>query len=669
MKTKALLFLAAMAVGTLSFAQVSIPSLGTPVTVDFTGFDGSGFDPAPLAGQLDSDDWAVTGLSDGDLAFGGTNTTGDYAKGVTTGGIFSGGIYSFDDGSNQLIWVQATSSDFSPGTLTLRLQNNTGGTISELDVDYDLHVLNNEDRANSWNFSYSQDDASYIATALNYTSVEVEDTLGIIEIIPFSTTITGLSVADGGFVYLRWESDDVSGGGSRDEFGLDNITVSAPATLTAAINFNSTAVSANEGDGSVDVTVDLAADADCDIDVVVVGGSATDPSDYSYSTTTLSFVSGGSLSQNVSISLVDDSDLEMNETIDLELQNVTGTCIIGAANAATVTVSDNDNAPLGECLNLYFSEYLEGSSNNKALEIYNPTGMDVDLSAYTVSAFNNGGITPTNTENLSGILAAGDVYVIANASADSAILAVSDITSTVTFINGDDAVVLFNGADTIDIIGRVGEDPGSSWPVDTGATNEHTLVRKAAVKNGQLDWNLGDDEWDVYAQDDFSFLGSHIQDACPAVGCSDLVTPENPRHTDNPSNVLLEWDAVTGSVGCRVSGSRISPPGPSGSATLLTPEVFQLTILYASVADATDTTTWEWSVTCACSISPLVLTMTSATDQFMVPPAGPRVGSEVSAEVYPNPASDIAVFSRCQYDQPGCSGLRKWSVLPLAGWC
>ncbi len=168
------------------------------------------------------------------------------------------------------------------------------------------------------------------------------------------------------------------------------------------------------------------------------------------------------------------------------------------------------------CGDLYISEYLEGSSNNKALELYNPTGAAVDLSGYVLSAFNNGGTSPTNTLNLAGTLAAGDVYVIANPSADSLILAEADTTSSVTFYNGDDAIVLFHGADTLDIIGIVGVDPGSNWPVGSGATNENTLVRQASVQNGTTDWALGATQWDVYPQNDFSFLGAHTQDPCAA---------------------------------------------------------------------------------------------------------------------------------------------------------
>ena len=65
---------------------------------------------------------------------------------------------------------------------------------------------------------------------------------------------------------------------------------------------------------------------------------------------------------------------------------------------------------------LFFSEYAEGSSSNKYVEIYNGTGADVDLSSYSVQGTNNGTSWGDNGErdvSLSGTLAVGDVYVVA----------------------------------------------------------------------------------------------------------------------------------------------------------------------------------------------------------------------------------------------------------------
>lgn len=93
---------------------------------------------------------------------------------------------------------------------------------------------------------------------------------------------------------------------------------------------------------------------------------------------------------------------------------------------------------------LIISEYVEGSSNNKAIEIYNGTGADVDLNDYKVVLYTNGYIDPGNTLTWpeGTLLANGASYVIANSSAADAIKDVADIFSDVTYFNGDDVVAL-----------------------------------------------------------------------------------------------------------------------------------------------------------------------------------------------------------------------------------
>ncbi|MCK4315224.1 MAG: lamin tail domain-containing protein [Anaerolineae bacterium] len=96
---------------------------------------------------------------------------------------------------------------------------------------------------------------------------------------------------------------------------------------------------------------------------------------------------------------------------------------------------------------LLFSEYVEGSSYNKVLEIYNGTGAAVNLAAggYVVEIYFNGSDSPGQTIPLVGTLADGDVFVLAHTSASAAILAVADQISSGILFNGDDAVVLREG--------------------------------------------------------------------------------------------------------------------------------------------------------------------------------------------------------------------------------
>ena len=165
-----------------------------------------------------------------------------------------------------------------------------------------------------------------------------------------------------------------------------------------------------------------------------------------------------------------------------------------------------------ETAELFFSEYIEGSSNNKAIEIYNGTGADVNLGDYSVELYSNGSATATNTLVMSGTLSNNDVYVIANPSAVAAILNVADITHAVTFFNGDDALVLKKGTTILDVIGQIGFDPGTEWGTGLTSTVDNTIRRINTICEGDPDGSDAFDpvgEWDGFAIDTFDGLGAH----------------------------------------------------------------------------------------------------------------------------------------------------------------
>src|SRR5262249_19169528 len=142
------------------------------------------------------------------------------------------------------------------------------------------------------------------------------------------------------------------------------------------------------------------------------------------------------------------------------------------------------SAPALAAADLYFTEYVEGTSNNKALEIYNNTGAAVSLSGYQVKFFFNGSSTAGTTINLTGSVANGDVFVLAQSAADPAILAVADQTNGSAWFNGDDAVALLHGATTLDVIGQIGLDPGTEWGTGDTSTADNTLRRLTTVTGG-----------------------------------------------------------------------------------------------------------------------------------------------------------------------------------------
>jgi predicted extracellular nuclease len=163
---------------------------------------------------------------------------------------------------------------------------------------------------------------------------------------------------------------------------------------------------------------------------------------------------------------------------------------------------------------LFFSEYIEGSSNNKALEIYNGTGAPIDLGAgsYSVQVFFNGSPTAGLTVNLAGTVAAGDVFVLAHASANAAILAQADQTNNLSWYNGDDALVLRKNTVVVDAIGQIGFDPGTEWGTDLTSTMDNTLRRLPAVCQGDsngADTFVPATGWEGFATDTSTGLGAH----------------------------------------------------------------------------------------------------------------------------------------------------------------
>lgn len=160
----------------------------------------------------------------------------------------------------------------------------------------------------------------------------------------------------------------------------------------------------------------------------------------------------------------------------------------------------------------FFSEYVEGSSNNKALEIYNPDAVSIDLSSYSIKMFFNGATTASKTINLTGTLQPGATLVITDTAAAAALAAKSNLTMGTGNFNGDDAIGLYKGSTLVDVFGQIGVDPGTGWGANGNVTIDKTLVRKASISQGDSNGSDAFDpsiEWEFFAKDTFDNLGSH----------------------------------------------------------------------------------------------------------------------------------------------------------------
>lgn len=507
-------------------AQVNIVITGTPIVETFTGFTGAGFSPTPAAGQLDADNWQITGCSDGDMLFGDTKITGDFARGVTSGNVTTGGVYGYSGGAgtNQVLYFQPTADDLTPGTITQRYKNITGTLLTEIDFSYVIYLYNNEARATTLKLSYSMDNITFTPIpSADFTSLAAADA----NLYTYNriVALTGLSIPNNALIYFKWSTDDLAGGaGNRDEFGLDNITLTAGSdpVPTPTVYFDNVIVYANEDDGAYSFNLNIATPHDCDAYISINPDVTTAKSGIDYTLTTpvtVSFTAAGPTTQIITVPLINDAIPEYMESMYFELDSVSPGCMIVAPTFQLVFIEDADVAVIGDCENLIISQYGEGTGllNNKALEIYNPTDAAINLADYNVHIYANGSISPIYYFQCNGMLAAGDAYVITTEDANPPLLAQADTTGQGAYFNGNDAVVLNNGPYMIDKIGEIGVDPGvSGWPVAGASTTDNSLVRKPSVTSGQLNWTIGATEWNVIGPNNFVGLNAHVYDGC---GC------------------------------------------------------------------------------------------------------------------------------------------------------
>lgn len=198
-------------------------------------------------------------------------------------------------------------------------------------------------------------------------------------------------------------------------------------------------------------------------------------------------------------------DSSGNESLESSEVNATPT-----ASAGGVTVDQRA---------IFISEYVEGSSSNKAIEIYNATHETVDLADFELRKYVNGS-TSASSATLSGLLPPYGAAVFTNGSSGAADLLADLINRGVPYttlslltFNGDDAIALCEvGGEVLDVIGEIGLDPGTAWGSGSITTQNDTLRRKASIIWGDTDGSVAFDPagtFDGFPEDDFSGLGAH----------------------------------------------------------------------------------------------------------------------------------------------------------------
>jgi endonuclease I len=194
----------------------------------------------------------------------------------------------------------------------------------------------------------------------------------------------------------------------------------------------------------------------------------------------------------------------------------------------------------GTASDLFFSEYVEGSGSNKALEIANFTGTSVDLSIYSLKKQTNGAGTWLSANPLSGTLSNGAVYVAVDATilntcyalASANISYPGSTASSPTAFNGNDPIGLFKKDVLIDIIGTFNGG-------NANFAQDQTLRRKPIITAPNVVFNKAL-EWDQFAIDKCENLGIHFINTLSTVNFTSQDFTIRPNPSDGHFNIDFE---------------------------------------------------------------------------------------------------------------------------------
>lgn len=396
--------------------------------------------------------------------------------------------------------------------------------------------LNTDDIADGWVVIDGTDEVAFasdpiiggdsIAFAFNEGDITVPDN-GSINVT--LQVVLDPNAADGSVIQFMIPTTDHG-------FETTGISSEFNATFTSEVTGNNITIDvvATELNFSTEPT-DVYVDANIDPAVVVEAVDANGNIDTDYVTDIAITATGATLTGAVSETPV--AGVATFSTISFTDEG-TGVTLTASSGTLTDGTSAAFNVTVEPEKDLFFSEYVEGSSNgnNRALEIYNPTTSEIDLSSYSIKQSYNGagwGMrevdgTPTAMSEyvlpLSGTLGAGEVYVIYNSQADESITSVGDLALSYgdgcdgcrnASFTGDDPMGLFKDDVLIDAVGIELEQ--GPWNVGdtTDATKDHTLIRKTGTTIGNTDWassagtNNDNSEWIIKSADYTSDLGCY----------------------------------------------------------------------------------------------------------------------------------------------------------------
>ena len=323
---------------------------------------------------------------------GGARDNEQYA--VDTGGSTTGDIYSYGAaGSTERALGQLRSGTLIP-LFGAKFTNNTGATITSLAVAYNGEEwrLGTAGRTDQMNFEYSTN-ATDLSTgtwtnvaALNFVTPDTATTgakngNAAGDRTALSTTISGLSIANGASFFIRWNDTDASG--ADDGLAIDDFSITPNPAGPPNLSIND--VSQDEGNAGTTaftftVSISAASASNVTFNWATADGTATAPSDYTAVVGGSGTITAGNTSTTVTVNVNGDTTNEPNETFFVNLSNVSGATVADGQGQGTIVNDDVTLTPI-------YTIQGSGSTSPLVGQTVNTTGIVTGLKAGSSGGF------------------------------------------------------------------------------------------------------------------------------------------------------------------------------------------------------------------------------------------------------------------------------------------
>ena len=229
----------------VGWGQVSITTANAANTQNFDGMGTSGTATLPSGFKIGTD-WS-SGTTATTLAYGTTGT------GVVTG-TSAGGAINWANGvtgsaTDRSMGFLTTGTYTSPRSIIYAFTNNTGSTVTSLNISWNYEKSRSGSRQFDWTFFHGNTSTASTANTSGDLSYSADANNTVISNPPAQTsksfTISGLSIANGTTYYIRWTYTGLAGSTNSQGLSIDDFSITLVAVTSHTVTFNK-----NDGTGT-----------------------------------------------------------------------------------------------------------------------------------------------------------------------------------------------------------------------------------------------------------------------------------------------------------------------------------------------------------------------------------------------------------------------------------